>query len=242
MLSIDLLNGVNFIYPAVPRVNVRFISELNKWLPQEPPWNAMGWIPVGLFPYMSAIGLFMPTDMLFSLVFFFFARKLTQLLMAAWGYEQGLFGGSGLTPSPPYFSEQTWGAFLGLFVGSMWSARGYLRRLWQHICQGTSFSDDELAPRAAATGLVISLMALCTVGAALGLSAVLVLVFSAFRLKPLEEAIAGSRAAPHLLAAAQVMVYACPRSLRDDFAETYDRIRELWRKRAPATTLPAASA
>ncbi|MEJ5368744.1 MAG: CvpA family protein [Bryobacteraceae bacterium] len=73
-------------------------------------------------------------------------------------------------------------------------------------------------------------------------AAVLVLVFSAFRLKPLEEAIAGSRAAPHLLAAAQVMVYACPRSLRDDFAETYDRIRELWRKRAPATTLPAASA
>lgn len=73
-------------------------------------------------------------------------------------------------------------------------------------------------------------------------AAVLVLVFSAFHLKPLEEAIAGSRAAPHLLAAAQVMVYMCPRALRDDFAETYDRIRELWRKRAPAAGLPAASA
>ncbi len=72
-------------------------------------------------------------------------------------------------------------------------------------------------------------------------AAVLVLVFSAFHSRPLEEAIAGSRAAPHLLAAAQVMVYMCPRSLRDDFAETYDRIRELWRKRAPASSLPGAS-
>lgn len=73
-------------------------------------------------------------------------------------------------------------------------------------------------------------------------AAVIVLVFSAFHLKPLERAIAGSRAAPHLLAAAQVLVYLCPRELRDDFAETYDRIRELWRERAPVHRLPAASA
>ncbi|MDW8321190.1 MAG: DUF6785 family protein [Armatimonadota bacterium] len=179
MLSIDLLNGVNFVYPAVPRINVRFISDLNKWLPQEPPWNALGWIPVGLFPYMSAIGLFMPTDMLFSLVFFFFARKVTQLLMAMWGYEQGLFGGSSLVPGPPYFSEQTWGAFLGLFVGSMWSARGYLRQLWQHIRLGTAFSEDELRPRSAAVGLALTLAALCAIGMALGLSPLLVLVYIA---------------------------------------------------------------
>lgn len=72
-------------------------------------------------------------------------------------------------------------------------------------------------------------------------AAVLVLVFSAFHLKPLEDAIARSRAAPHLLAAAQVLVYLCPRALRDDFAEAHDRIRELWRRHAPARRLPSAT-
>ncbi len=73
-------------------------------------------------------------------------------------------------------------------------------------------------------------------------AAVLVLVFSAFHLKPLEEAIAGSRAAPYLIGTAQVMVYLCPRELRDDFAETCDRIRDLWRQRAPARKPPADTA
>lgn len=72
-------------------------------------------------------------------------------------------------------------------------------------------------------------------------AAVLVLIFSSFHLKPLESAIAGSRAAPYLLDAAQVIVYLCPRGLRDDFAEARDRILEFWRKRAPAQRLPSAS-
>lgn len=177
MLAIDTLNGINFIYPAVPGLNVRFISEMNKWLPQQLPWTALGWIPIGLFPYMSAIGLFMPTDMLFSLIFFFFARKLTQLLMASWGYEQGLFGGSSLVPGPPYFSEQTWGAFLGLFVGSVWASRGYLRQLWTHIRNGTAFREDELRPRAAFVGLLVSLGGLCAIGVLLGLSPLWCLVY-----------------------------------------------------------------
>ncbi len=70
---------------------------------------------------------------------------------------------------------------------------------------------------------------------------VLVLIFSSFHLKPLESAIQGSRAAPYLLDAAQVIVYICPRELRDDFAEARDRILEFWRKRGPVHKLPSAS-
>lgn len=70
---------------------------------------------------------------------------------------------------------------------------------------------------------------------------VLVLIFSSFHLKPLESAIAGSRAGPYLLDAAQVLVYICPRELRDDFAEARDRILELWQKRGPSRKLPSAS-
>jgi len=71
--------------------------------------------------------------------------------------------------------------------------------------------------------------------------AVLVLVFSSFRIQPLESAIAGSRAGPCLLDAAQVLVYLCPRELRDSFSSARDRILDLWRKRGPAKGLPSAS-
>lgn len=70
---------------------------------------------------------------------------------------------------------------------------------------------------------------------------VLVLVFSSFHIKPLESAIAGSRSGPYLLDAAQVLVYVCPRELRDSFAAARDRILELWRRRGPSRKLPTAS-
>lgn len=70
---------------------------------------------------------------------------------------------------------------------------------------------------------------------------VLVLVFSAFDVKVLRDALAGSRAAPYLLDSAQVLVSLCPRQLRDDFADAYDRLRETWKKRLPARRPPADS-
>lgn len=70
---------------------------------------------------------------------------------------------------------------------------------------------------------------------------VLVLVFSAFDVKVLRDALAGSRAAPYLLDSAQVLVSLCPRQLRDDFGDAYDRLRETWKKRLPARRPPADS-
>lgn len=70
---------------------------------------------------------------------------------------------------------------------------------------------------------------------------ILVLVFSAFPVGLLRDALAGSRAAPYLLEGAQVAVSLCPRQLRDDFGEAYKRLREMWKKRLPARRLPAES-
>jgi len=59
---------------------------------------------------------------------------------------------------------------------------------------------------------------------------VLVLVLTAFPLKPIPHTIAHSRVAPYLIDAAHAITFIAPRELRDGFAETYDRIRELWDK------------
>ena len=167
MLAVDTLNGFSFLYPALPRINVRFLAEGQLWL--GPPLNQVGWIPIGFFPYMAAIGFFMPTDLLFSCVLFYFVRKLIQVAAVVLGYEQGLFAGSGIVPGPPYLSEQSWGAFFGLFVTAAWVARGYLREVWRQIARGGS-SDPRTVPHRFAFGVLIaSLTALGLVGIGAGL-------------------------------------------------------------------------
>lgn len=167
MFAIDILNGLAFLYPNVPSLNVRYlVSRLTDVLPwtDNMPWTPIGWTSITIIPYMSAIGIFMPTDLLFSCVFFFFVRKGSQVLLASYGYEQGVFGGGGLIPSAPYFSEQTWGAFFGLFIGAVMAARPYLGELWRAIKAGTRLTPGEMPPRRALIGLAACLAGLGVIG------------------------------------------------------------------------------
>jgi hypothetical protein len=172
IFAIDMLNGFAFLYPSLPAIKVRFLAgRLMDVIPSmtQPPWVSLGWTSVGIFPYMAAIGLFMPTDLLFSCVFFFMARKGLQFAMEAYGYEQGVFGGSWLVPAAPYFSEQTWGAVFALFVGAVISSRSYLRELWRHIARNTGFEESEVRPRWSLFGLIGCLAGLGLLGRAAGL-------------------------------------------------------------------------
>jgi hypothetical protein len=157
---IDVLNGFSFLYPAIPNINIRFIGDMDKWF-SSPPWNQTGWTPIGIFPFISALGFFMPTDLLFSLLFFFFVRKAQQLIAFSLGNEQGVFGGGGLVPAPPYFSEQSWGAFLGLFASAMWFARPHWRKIWNAIETG---KDDEGNRGGVRYRTVFILLLLCILG------------------------------------------------------------------------------
>ena len=51
--GIDLINGLSFIYPAIPRINVK-MHDIGRFLPSK-PWNAMGWTAISF--YLFAIGL-----------------------------------------------------------------------------------------------------------------------------------------------------------------------------------------
>ncbi len=163
MAVVDLWNGLAFLYPVLPMIPTRFLWDLKEAFP-DPPFNAIGWTPVGLFPFIVGLGVFLPTDLMFSCIFFFFVRKASQVVAAYHGFPQGTFGGGGLVPSPPYFSEQTWGAFLGLFLSGLWVARGYLGEVWRDVVSGTSCPDGGVSRRWALGGLA----AACTGMGALG--------------------------------------------------------------------------
>src|SRR5262249_1480481 len=153
--GVDLLNGFHFLYPSIPMLNVRFLGDLSQALPDY-PWNAIGWTPIAIFPFIAALGVFLPTDLIFSAVFFFFFRKAQQIIAASYGHSQGVFGGGWLVPSPPYFSEQSWGAFLGLFFTAIYIARGYLRELWDDIWHGSWHNPNTTSRRLTLLGLVVS--------------------------------------------------------------------------------------
>jgi hypothetical protein len=176
IFAIDMLNGFAFLNPAIPSINVRFLGDISQWM-SAPPWNQIGWTPIGLFPFIAAIGVFMPTDMLFSLLFFFFCRKGMQVMAAGLGYAQGTFGGGGFVPSAPYFSEQSWGAFLGLFAGALWTARPYLSDIWEQIVGRKAAAPGAVPPRVAFGGLCVSLIALGLIGVAIGLPFLYVVLY-----------------------------------------------------------------
>jgi hypothetical protein len=161
--ALDLLNGVSYLYPAIPHIPIRFLADVRDAFPSA-PFNAIGWTPVGLFPFIVGLGVFLPADLLFSVLFFFVLRKASQVVAASMGYPQGTFGGGGLVPSPPYFSEQTWGAFLGLFVTGMWVARDYLKESWCDVMSGARCPDGGISRRWAFIGLLASVAAMGGLG------------------------------------------------------------------------------
>ena len=153
MFAIDMLNGLNYLYPNLPSIPVKDWFLIDKMF-KDPPLSNIGDFRVSIYPFMAAIGLFMPSDMLLSFVVFFLLRKATHVILAANGIPQSTFSGTGISPGPPYFDEQTWGAVLAMFLGALWASKEYLREVWSDIKTGRLSENGALTHRAAFGGLV----------------------------------------------------------------------------------------
>lgn len=153
MFAIDMLNGFNFLYPNLPSLPVKEYFDIGD-LFKEPPWSNIGQFHVGIYPFMAALGIFMPSDLILSVIVFFLLRKSTHVLLASYGIPQETFSGSAIAPGPPYFDEQSWGGIFALFVGALWVARGTLREVWRDIRTGSKASDGGVGHRFAFLGLV----------------------------------------------------------------------------------------
>jgi membrane protein required for colicin V production len=65
---------------------------------------------------------------------------------------------------------------------------------------------------------------------ALLISIVLVMVLTAFPLRPASTAVQGSRFAPYVIESARILVYLTPHEIRDGFHRNYEKIQEAWKK------------
>jgi hypothetical protein len=163
MFVIDMLNGFNYLYPNVPSVPTKILFDLGP-LFKEQPMASLSYTPIAIFPFMTAIGFFMPSDMLFSMIVFYLLRKVTHVVLAANGMPQGLFSGTFAAPGPPYWDEQSWGAIMALFMGAIWFSKGYLKGVWADIRSGAKAEDGGLTHRWAFVGLLVCFLGTMSYG------------------------------------------------------------------------------
>lgn len=154
MFGIDMLNGFSYLFPNIPSVPTKTIIDLGA-LFKDPPYNSIGLTPIAIYPFMAALGFFIPSDLVFSFVLFYLLRKVTHVILASQGFPQGVFSGTYIAPGPPYFDEQSWGGVLALFVGAVWFGRSSLKEIWRDIVTGRRPEDGGVPHRWAFVLLVV---------------------------------------------------------------------------------------
>jgi hypothetical protein len=148
--GINLLNGLAYLFPALPAIQVTQ-SDIAPFLPGK-PWSAMGWTPIAFYPFAIGLGFLLPVDLLFSCWFFYLYWKLQLVLSNALGWD--------VTPRFPFVPEQVFGAVIAIAVSLLWASRGTLREIVRAAARGTTDRREAISYRAAVGGLVGGLLAL----------------------------------------------------------------------------------
>lgn len=150
------LNGLHEIWPQVPNVSLRYL--LNQYV-TEKPFNAIGYTPI--FLSFAAIGFFylLPTQLLFSLWFFFLLTRLQDVAAAMFGLR---VSGMPLYPTRLYIGYQIAGAYVVLIISFIYVGLPHFRRVFRHAFtfgSGISQDADEILPyRTAVWGFIGSLL------------------------------------------------------------------------------------
>lgn len=169
--SVNILNGLHFLWPSVPK----FISgeqyDISRFFPEK-PFSAIGWTPVCIYPFAVGIAFFMPLDLSFSCWFFYFFWKWEKIFGSMMGLQS--------LPHFPYSDEQSFGAYIGLGVLSLWVTRKHLYSVAKKIITNTSEvndSDEPMTYRAAFFLAIISMTFLVLFCYHAGMSLWVILLF-----------------------------------------------------------------
>ncbi len=166
--TIDMVNSLNYYYPSIPTILTpgfgQSFLDISIYFTHK-PWNAIGWTPVSFYPFMVGLGMFMPLDFLFSMVFFYWFWKMQHVLAAAMAWDR--------TPDFPYTENQSFGAYLSFCFYSIWLSRSYIKDVYNKVLGRPSRLDDSLEPmryRSAVAGIFLGVTALVAFSAYLGMT------------------------------------------------------------------------
>ena len=165
--GIDVLNGLSFYLPYLPSVPVKYSQSNIGRMFTTKPWNAVGYLPLPLYPFAIGLAYFLPVDLSFSIWFFYLFRKGQQVLGSAMGLRN--------LPGFPYLNEQSSGAWIGFAILTFWATRRHLRHVFRAALGATGESYDDrreaLPYRTAVTGLAVGFGLLVAFSMRAGMSA-----------------------------------------------------------------------
>ncbi len=166
MATITVINGLHFHYPVVP--NLRLRTSIGH-LFTEKPWNAIGWTPLVIYPWIVGLTFFIPLDLSFSVWFFYLFAKVQRIMGGSMGWMS--------LQSFPYLHQQSTGAWLGLFVIALWLTRKHLKGAFAEALrfrvktqQRSLVKTEPMSYRTALIGLILGLSFLAVFCIAAGMS------------------------------------------------------------------------
>ncbi|GIX06244.1 MAG: hypothetical protein KatS3mg115_0647 [Candidatus Poribacteria bacterium] len=168
---VDLLNGLNYLYPSLPSVPVRGI-QLERYL-TERPWNAIGWTPVRFRFFMIGMTYLLPLDLSVSCWVFYWVRKAEQIVGSAMGWHR--------LPGYPFPGQQAIGGLIGLGLLALVGMRRHLATAVRAAVWNDGREVDRGEPisyRAVAIGGIVSGLAMFLLSLQLGLAPWASLIFA----------------------------------------------------------------
>jgi hypothetical protein len=152
---LESLNYVSFLNPSVPSIPIKPGMGFNEIGPllTERPWNAIGRFTLSFYPSILGIAYLLALEVSFSCWSMYLVQKALLIGSAYLGLSEG--GGSGPANRMPYIREQGLGAFVGIALFSLWSARKSLKVALERSREGSP--DELLGARTALWGAGVGL-------------------------------------------------------------------------------------
>ena len=170
--SIDILNGLHHLFPYVPSLGGK-LYDLKPFFSQR-PWSAVGWTPIAVFPFAVGLAFFIPLDLSFSCWFFYLFWKVERIAGDALGLRT--------MPNFPFVDEQSFGAYIGLFIIAVYTSREHLKRIFSKVAFNDPRVDDSKEPmsyRLIVIGSTVSILAIVLFCNAAGMSIWVIVIFFA---------------------------------------------------------------
>lgn len=137
--GINVLNGLNYLYPSIPGIPTRGrpFNNIGRFFVTW-PWNVWNGVNFNFYPFAIGLGYLLPVDLLFASWFFFWYWQAELVVAARYGWLG--------RPRAPYIIEQSFGAYMGLFIFALWIGRGNLAQVLRHTVSRRKVIDDSREP------------------------------------------------------------------------------------------------
>lgn len=149
-LGLDLLNGLNFLFPVIPGIPIR--HDIGRMFTDK-PFNAIGSTPIHLNPYAIGIGFLMPLGLSLSCWVFYLFWKVQLVFGSITGLNQ--------TPGYPHIDMQSLGAYFALCFFALWVTHKHLWKVFKKIIglrNDLDMSNEPIGYRGAFIGFLMSIV------------------------------------------------------------------------------------